>query len=120
MPSNSPASFPRISWWTAAGSTKARRSSASGLVPTGAPHPFASAHRTSLWWSSRWRTQVGHKVNPYGFRLGVIYPWKSNWYAKKDYAEQLHEDVRIRKHIRRKLSRAGISSIDIERKGDQV
>jgi len=63
---------------------------------------------------------VGHKVNPYGFRLGVIYPWKSNWYAGKDYAEALHEDIWIRKHIKRRLSRAGISSIDIERKGDQV
>jgi small subunit ribosomal protein S3 len=63
---------------------------------------------------------VGHKVNPYGFRLGVIYPWKSNWYAGKDYADALHEDVWIRKHIRSRLSRAGISSIDIERKGDQI
>jgi small subunit ribosomal protein S3 len=63
---------------------------------------------------------VGHKVNPYGFRLGVIYPWKSNWYAGRDYAEQLHEDIWIRKHIRSRLSRAGISSIDIERKGDQI
>jgi small subunit ribosomal protein S3 len=63
---------------------------------------------------------VGHKVNPYGFRLGIIYPWKSNWYARRDYAEQLHEDVWIRKHIRSRLSRAGISSIDIERKGDQI
>jgi small subunit ribosomal protein S3 len=63
---------------------------------------------------------VGHKVNPYGFRLGVIYPWKSNWYGGKDYADALHEDVWIRKHIRSRLSRAGISSIDIERKGDQV
>jgi len=63
---------------------------------------------------------VGHKVNPYGFRLGVIYPWKSNWYAGKDYANQLHEDVWVRKHIRSRLSRAGISSIDIERKGDQI
>jgi small subunit ribosomal protein S3 len=63
---------------------------------------------------------VGHKVNPYGFRLGVIYPWKSNWYASRDYATQLHEDVWIRKHIRSRLSRAGISSVDIERKGDQI
>jgi small subunit ribosomal protein S3 len=63
---------------------------------------------------------VGHKVNPYGFRLGVIYPWKSNWYAGRDYADQLHEDIWIRKHIRSRLSRAGISSIDIERKGDQI
>ena len=63
---------------------------------------------------------MGHKVNPYGFRLGVIYPWKSNWYADRDYAGQLHEDIWIRKHIRSRLSRAGISSIDIERKGDQI
>jgi small subunit ribosomal protein S3 len=64
---------------------------------------------------------VGHKVNPYGFRLGIIYPWKSNWYAgQRDYADQLHEDIWIRKHIRSRLSRAGISSIDIERKGDQI
>ena len=63
---------------------------------------------------------MGHKVNPYGFRLGVIYPWKSNWYAGKDYATSLHEDIWIRDHIRSRLSRAGISSIDIERKGDQI
>src|SRR3990170_1580259 len=63
---------------------------------------------------------MGHKVNPYGFRLGIIYPWKSNWYAGRDYAEALHEDVWIRRHIRSRLSRAGISSIDIERKGDQI
>jgi small subunit ribosomal protein S3 len=63
---------------------------------------------------------VGQKIHPYGFRLGVIYPWKSNWYARRDYAEQLHEDIWIRTHIRSRLSRAGISSIDIERKGDQI
>jgi small subunit ribosomal protein S3 len=63
---------------------------------------------------------VGQKIHPYGFRLGVIYPWKSNWYARRDYAEQLHEDIWIRSHIRSRLSRAGISSIDIERKGDQI
>ena len=64
---------------------------------------------------------MGHKVNPYGFRLGIIYPWKSNWYAgKREYAPQLHEDIWIRKHIRARLQRAGISSIDIERKGDQI
>ena len=64
---------------------------------------------------------MGQKIHPYGFRLGVIYPWKSNWYAnRRDYIEALHEDVWIRKHIRSRLSRAGISSIDIERKGDQI
>jgi small subunit ribosomal protein S3 len=63
---------------------------------------------------------VGHKVNPYGFRLGVIYPWKSKWFGGKDYAQSLHEDIRIRKYISGRLTRAGISSVDIERKGDQV
>jgi small subunit ribosomal protein S3 len=64
---------------------------------------------------------VGHKIHPYGFRLGVIYPWKSNWYADdRTYAEFLHEDIWIRKHVRSRLVRAGISSIDIERKGDQI
>jgi small subunit ribosomal protein S3 len=63
---------------------------------------------------------VGHKVNPYGFRLGIIYPWKSKWYAGRDFAEALHQDVLIRKYITGRLTRAGISGIDIERKGDQV
>ena len=63
---------------------------------------------------------MGHKIHPYGYRLGVIYPWKSNWYAGRDYAEFLHEDVWIRKHVKSRLTRAGISSIDIERKGDQI
>jgi small subunit ribosomal protein S3 len=64
---------------------------------------------------------LGHKVNPYGFRLGVIYNWKSRWYAdKRDFAGALHEDIAIRDYIRLHLSRAGISAIDIERKGDQI
>jgi small subunit ribosomal protein S3 len=63
---------------------------------------------------------VGHKVNPYGFRLGVIYPWKSKWYARKEYSQALLEDVKIRRYITQKLTRAGISNVDIERKGDQV
>jgi small subunit ribosomal protein S3 len=64
---------------------------------------------------------LGQKVNPYGFRLGVIYNWKSRWYAdKRDFADALHEDIAIRDYIRTHLSRAGISAIDIERKGDQI
>jgi small subunit ribosomal protein S3 len=64
---------------------------------------------------------LGHKVNPYGFRLGVIYPWKSKWYSgQREYAGALHEDIAIRDYIRKHLTRAGISSIDIERKGEQI
>ena len=64
---------------------------------------------------------MGQKVNPYGFRLGVIYKWRSAWYAgKHDYETALHEDIAIRDYIRLHLSRAGISEIRIERKGDQI
>ena len=64
---------------------------------------------------------MGQKVNPYGFRLGVIYDWKSNWYAdKRQFAEALHEDIEIREYIRKHLSRAGISDIIIERTGDEI
>ncbi|HEV3474800.1 MAG TPA: 30S ribosomal protein S3 [Actinomycetota bacterium] len=64
---------------------------------------------------------MGHKVNPYGFRLGTIYQWKSRWYAgREEYKTALHEDIAIRDYIRLHLSRAGISAIDIERKGDQI
>jgi small subunit ribosomal protein S3 len=64
---------------------------------------------------------LGHKVHPFGFRLGTIYQWKSRWYAGRDeYKTALHEDIAIRDYIRLHLSRAGISAIDIERKGDQI
>lgn len=64
---------------------------------------------------------MGQKVNPYGLRLGIIYPHKSKWFARgREYAQALHEDVRIRSYITSRLTRAGISSVDIERKGDQV
>ena len=65
---------------------------------------------------------MGQKINPYGFRLGVIYPWRSKWYAnKKEYAQSLHEDIKIRDYIKLHLSRAGISEIIIDRKGgDQI
>lgn len=64
---------------------------------------------------------MGQKVNPYGFRLGIVTDWKSRWYAEKDYKSFLVEDVKIRGYIQKELQRAGISRIEIERKGaDQV
>ena len=58
---------------------------------------------------------MGQKTHPYGFRLGYNKPWKSRWYADRDYAELLHEDVKLRRELKEKLKSAGISSIDIER-----
>ena len=43
---------------------------------------------------------MGQKVHPYGFRVGTLYGWQSNWFAGKNYAEQLHEDVQIRRWLR--------------------
>ncbi len=63
---------------------------------------------------------MGQKVHPYGFRLGTLYGWQSNWFAGKHYAEQLHEDVAIRKFIKKKLFHAGISKVVIERTGDKL
>jgi len=65
---------------------------------------------------------LGRKINPYGFRLGVIFDWKSRWYAKKgkQYSQQLAEDFELRHYIRSKVSQAGVSKIDIERFPNQV
>ncbi|MEO8559339.1 MAG: 30S ribosomal protein S3 [Rhodospirillales bacterium] len=58
---------------------------------------------------------MGQKVNPIGLRLGVNRTWDSRWYADGDYASMLHEDIKIRKFLRKRLSQAGISRIIIER-----
>lgn len=64
---------------------------------------------------------MGHKVHPYGFRLGVIRDWKSRWYAEGgEYAELVHEDLKVREHIREQVGHAGISLIEIERFPNQV
>src|SRR5512133_4183076 len=63
---------------------------------------------------------MGQKVYPIGFRLGITEEWRSRWYQDKGYSQSLAEDLAIRKYLRAKLSRAAVSRIDIERKGDKV
>jgi small subunit ribosomal protein S3 len=63
---------------------------------------------------------VGQKVHPYGFRLGYNKPWLSRWYAERNFADQLLEDVRIRRFIKTRLYHSGVSQIEIERKVDQL
>lgn len=59
---------------------------------------------------------MGQKVNPHGYRVGVILPWSTRWYAgKKDFANYLAEDYKIRKFLKKKCYAAGVSHIDIER-----
>jgi small subunit ribosomal protein S3 len=65
---------------------------------------------------------VGQKINPHGFRLGANpnFQWRSRWFADKTYQPWLQEDLRIRKYIEGSLAHAGISHVDIERKGDRL
>ena len=58
---------------------------------------------------------MGHKVHPYGFRIGVIKPWLAKWYADRDYASLLQEDMRIRQLVAKQLSNASVSQVEIER-----
>ena len=58
---------------------------------------------------------MGQKVQPTGFRLGYIKTWDSRWYAGKDYARNLHEDLKIRDFLKKRLYHAGVSKIELER-----
>jgi len=63
---------------------------------------------------------LGQKVHPYGFRLGIIKTWRSRWYSEKEYAANLQEDLRIRGYVKRRLTHAGVSAVEIERKSSRV
>ncbi|MGF0248657.1 KH domain-containing protein, partial [Rhodococcus erythropolis] len=63
---------------------------------------------------------MGQKVNPHGFRVGVIKDWDSRWYAEKDYADLLHEDFVIREYIENKMKDASVSKVEIERAANRV
>lgn len=63
---------------------------------------------------------MGQKVSPTGFRLGITEDWRSRWYADKDYATTLENDLAIRKFLNSYLSRAAVSKVEIERAGDKI
>ncbi len=63
---------------------------------------------------------MGQKVNPVGLRLGYIKKWQSIWYTDKKYSEVLHEDLQIRKYLKKKLYHAGIAKIEIERAANKA
>jgi len=63
---------------------------------------------------------MGQKSHPYGFRLGVIKTWKSKWYADKQYADWLHQDLKLKTEIRKRFANAGIADIEIERAANKV
>ena len=63
---------------------------------------------------------MGQKINPHGFRLGISTDWKSRWYADKQYAEYVKEDVSIRRLLSKGMERANIAKVEIERTSDRV
>lgn len=63
---------------------------------------------------------MGQKIHPLGMRVGIIRDWDSKWYAEKDFAEFLHEDLKIRDYIRKQLNEASVSTIEIERAANRV
>ncbi|ALX49389.1 30S ribosomal protein S3 [Lentibacillus amyloliquefaciens] len=63
---------------------------------------------------------MGQKVNPNGLRVGVIRDWESKWYAGSDYADLLHEDIKIREYLENRLQTAAVSKVDIERAANRV
>ncbi|MFV0499820.1 MAG: 30S ribosomal protein S3 [Bacilli bacterium] len=63
---------------------------------------------------------MGQKVSPVGLRVGINKGWDSNWYADKEFADFLHEDIQIRNHIETKLKEASLSNVSIERKEEKI
>ncbi|MGA9286865.1 MAG: 30S ribosomal protein S3 [Anaerobacillus sp.] len=63
---------------------------------------------------------MGQKINPVGLRIGVIRDWESKWYADKDYANLLHEDIKIREYIEKRLKDASVAAVEIERAANRV
>mgnify|MGYP001171386540 CR=1 FL=1 len=63
---------------------------------------------------------MGQKVNPVGLRIGIIRDWESKWYAGKDYADLLLEDLKVREYINKRLKDASISKIEIERAANRL
>jgi small subunit ribosomal protein S3 len=63
---------------------------------------------------------MGQKVHPTGFRLGFNKTWRSRWYAEKEYANLLHEDVVLKKDLKKRFSHAGVSRIDVERAANKL
>jgi small subunit ribosomal protein S3 len=63
---------------------------------------------------------MGQKTHPIGFRLGIVKTWGSKWYEEKQYSKWLHEDVRLKKEIKKKLEHAGVSAVEIERAANKA
>ena len=63
---------------------------------------------------------MGHKVHPYGFRIGTTRDWQAKWYDKKHFTEFLQEDLKLRQIVKKKCKDGGIASVEIDRQGNEI
>ncbi len=63
---------------------------------------------------------MGQKVHPYGFRVGYNKDWHSHWYAKREFAEFLAEDLKLKRDLKKRFSGGGVSHIDVERAANRL
>ncbi len=63
---------------------------------------------------------MGHKVHPYGFRIGIIRDWKAKWFNEKHYMETLHDDLKLRKEIKYRLREGAVARVELDRQGNDI
>lgn len=63
---------------------------------------------------------MGHKVHPYGFRIGIVRSWKAKWYDEKHYLEAVHDDLKLRKVIKTKLREGAVARVEMDRQGNDI
>src|SRR3989475_5823490 len=87
--------------------------------PDGPRVPVSTPHRSH--YDRTWREEImGQKTHPYGFRLGITKPWRSRWFAKRDYSRLLHEVLKLKRHLKKQLGHAGVSNIEVERMANKL
>lgn len=63
---------------------------------------------------------MGHKVHPYGFRIGIIRSWQGKWFDEKHYTEYLHEDLKLRQVVKRRSAEGGIAKVEVDHQGNDI
>src|SRR5205809_4375720 len=99
-----------------------QRRTAAEANPSGADGPgipVSAPHRSHHDRTGR-EEIMGQKTHPYGFRLGITKPWRSRWFAKRDYSRLLHEDLKLKRDLKKQLAHAGVSNIEVERMANKL
>jgi small subunit ribosomal protein S3 len=63
---------------------------------------------------------LGHKVHPYGFRIGIVRGWKAKWYDEKHYMEVLHDDLKLRRAVKERLREGAVARVELDRQGNDI